>query len=215
MNRYLNQNEQELIKLIKFFSKRAEQLVQEGALSEEHQELSTACQKLTDQIYRHAAAREQITQKREKLKTIIKDNASCPKCQQSSYLKFSGTTRTEKGWKANKYKCRRCNIEFVWSKPNNPWDMVIFLEQYVQEMEANTQNEALPAEVRQQSEQVIEQLQVSLAQLKPVLEGSDQEMADLEKTELEMSKMVHQFKSYLLIEKIKLNTWQDPTPGKK
>ena len=215
MNRYLNQNEQELIKLIKFFSKRAAQLIQDGALSEEHQELSTACQRLTDQVYRHAAAREQITQKREKLKAIIKDNAICPKCQLSSHLKLLGATHTEQGWKSNKYKCRRCNIEFVWTKPNNPWDMVTFLENYILEMEANTHNEALPHEIRQQSAQVIEQLQVSLDQLKPVLAGSDQELADLETTELEMSKMVHQFKNYLLIEKIKLDTWQDPRPGKK
>jgi len=210
MNSYLNQNEQELLKLIKFFSKRAEQLILNGTLSEEHQELRAACQKLTDQVYRHAAAREQITQKREKLKTIIKDNAICPKCQLNAHLKLLGATRTEKGWKSNKYKCRRCNIEFVWGKPNNPWDMVIFLEQYILEMEANTQNEALPIEVRQQSARVIEQLHVSLAQLKPVLAGSDQELADLETTEVEMSKMIHQFKNYLLIEKIKLNTWQDP-----
>jgi len=215
MNPYLNQNEQELIKLIKFFSKRAEQLIQEGTLSAEHLELSSACQKLSDQLYQHAAAREQINQKRDKLKTIIKDNAICPKCQQISHLKLLGATRTEKGWKSNQYKCRRCNIEFVWGKPNNPWDMVIFLEQYMLEMEANTQNKALPAEVRQQSGQVIEQLQVSLAQLKPVLAGSDQELADLETAELEMSKMIHEFKNYLLIEKIKLNTWQDPREEKK
>jgi len=182
----------------------------DGSLSEEHQELRTACQKLTDQVYRHATVREQITQKRDKLKTIIKDNATCPKCESSSHLKLLGSTRSEQGWKSNKYKCRRCNIEFVWGKPNNPWDMVIFLEKYILEMEANTQNETLPADVRQQSAPVIAQLQVSLSQLKPVLAGSDQELADLETTEIEMSKMIHQFKNYLLIEKIKLNTWHDP-----
>jgi hypothetical protein len=42
------------------------------------------------------------------------------------------------------------------------------------------------------------------------LAASDQEMADLQTTEVEMSKMIHQFTNYLLIEKIKLNTWQDP-----
>jgi hypothetical protein len=210
MNQNLNQNERELIKLIKFFSKRAEQLILDGTLSEEHRQLGEACQKLTNQIYRHADVREQVTQKREKLKNIIKDNASCPKCHGNTHLKLIGTAKTEKGWKSNKYKCRRCNLEFVWGKPNNPWDMVIFLEQYLLEMAANTANETLPEEVRQQSAQVIDQLQVSLEQLKPVLAGSDQELADLEATETEMSKMVHQFKNHLLIEKIKLNTWQDP-----
>jgi hypothetical protein len=211
MNQYLKPNERELIKLVKFFSKRAEQLIQDGKLSEEHQQLGLACEKLTEQVYNHARMREQITQKREKLKNIIRDNASCPKCNQSSHLKATGSARHEKGWKANKYKCRRCNIEFVWNKPNNPWDMVLFLEQYSREMENNVQNDSLPEEVRQQSAQVIQSLAVSLNQLKPVLANSDQELKDLETTELEMSKMVHQFKNYLLIEKIKLNTWQEPS----
>jgi hypothetical protein len=211
MQQSLKSNERELIKLIKFFRKRADQLIQEGQLSEEHQQLGIACEKLTSQIFNHASIREQVTAKRDKLRQLIKDNAACPKCQQSNQLKLVGSARHEKGWKSNKYKCRRCNIEFVWGKPNNPWDMVTFLEQYIGEMEENVQNENLPEEIRQQSALVIEQLQHSLAQLKPVLEGSDQEMADLETTEVEMSKMIHQFTNYLLIEKIKLNTWQDPS----
>jgi hypothetical protein len=211
MHQSLKPNERELIKLIKFFRKRAEQLIQEGQLSEEHQQLGQACDKLTDQIFNHARLREQVTDKRQKLSQLIKDNASCPKCHQNNQLKLVGTARHEKGWKSNKYKCRRCNIEFVWGKPNNPWDMVTFLEQYIVEMEANVQNESLPEEIRQQSALVIGQLQQSLGQLKPVLAGSDQEMADLETTEVEMSKMIHQFTNYLQIEKIKLNTWQDPT----
>jgi hypothetical protein len=214
MHQSLKSNERELIKLIKFFSKRADQLIEEGQLSEEHQQLGVACEKLTSQILNHASLRDQVTAKREKLRQLIKDNASCPKCQQSNQLKLIGSGRHEKGWKSNKYKCRRCNIEFLWSKPNNPWDMVIFLEQYIDEMQENVANESLPEQIRQQSAQVIEQLQQSLAQLRPVLEGSDQEMADLETTEVEMSKMIHQFTNYLQIEKIKLNTWQDPTDKK-
>jgi hypothetical protein len=214
MQQSLKANERELIKLIKFFRKRAEQLIQEGQLSEEHQQLGLACDKLTDQIFHHARLREQVTEKRHRLGQLIKDNATCPKCNQSNQLKLVGSARHEKGWKSNKYKCRRCNIEFVWGKPNNPWDMVIFLEQYIGELEANVGNENLAQEIRQQSAVVIEQLQNSLAQLKPVLAGSDQEMADLETTEEEMSKMIHQFTNYLLIEKIKLNTWQAPSAKK-
>lgn len=214
MQQSLKPNERELIKLIKFFRKRAQQLIQEGQLSEEHQQLGVACDKLTDQILNHARIREQVTGKREKLRQLIKDNAVCPKCQQNNQLKRIGIARHEKGWQSNKYKCRRCNIEFVWGKPNNPWDMVTFLEQYIGELEGNVQNESLPEEIRQQSAVVIEQLHTSLGQLKPVLAESDQEMADLETTEVEMSKMIHQFTNYLQIEKIKLNTWEDPT-GKK
>jgi hypothetical protein len=211
MYQSLKPNERELIKLINFFRKRADQLIQQGQLSEEHQQLGVACDKLTNQVLNHARLRQQVTEKRDKLRLLIKDNASCPKCHQSNQLKLVGTAPHEKGWKSNKYKCRRCNIGFVWGKPNNPWDMVIFLEQYIGEMEGNVQNEYLGEEIRQQSALIINQLQQSLAQLKPVLSASDQEMADLQTTEVEMSKMIHQFTNYLLIEKIKLNTWQDPT----
>ena len=214
MNQQLKQNERELIKLIKFFQKRAEVLIQTGALSEEHEQLGVACEKLTTQIYTHAQVREQITQKREKLKTIIRDNAQCPKCQQQSHLKLIGSTKNEQGWKNNKYKCRRCNLEFTWNKPNNPWDMVLFLEQYLLEISQNAQNESLSPEVREQSAQVQAQLLQSLAQLKPILASSDQEYADLEASEVEMSKMIHEFRNYLLIEKIKLDTWQNPAEKK-
>ena len=213
MNQNLKPNERELIKLIKFFQKRADLLIQEGHLSEEHQQLGLACEKLTNQIYTHAQARASITEKREKLKTIIRDNAHCPKCHQSSHLKLTGTTKNPQGWKSNKYKCRRCNLGFSWTKPNNPWDMVLFLENYMQELTLTLQNENTLPEVSQQTTQVLAQLQQSLAQLKPVLDNSDQEFADLETAEVEMSKMIHEFRNYLLIEKIKLNTWQN-TPEK-
>ena len=210
----LKPTERELIKLIRFFRKKADLLIQAGELSEEHRQLGVACQKLTDQVYAHAQVRESITQKREKLKHIIHDNALCPRCHQGSHLKLTGTTKHEKGWKSNKYRCRKCNLEFVWSKPNNPWDMVVFLEQYRQEMAQNVHDENLPAEVREQSNQVLAQLQQSLSQLKPILTQADQEYSDLETAELEMSRMVHEFRNYLLIEKIKLDTWQNPDEKK-
>jgi hypothetical protein len=210
----LKPTERELIKLIRFFRKKADLLIQAGELSEEHRRLGEACQKLTDQVYTHAQARESISLKREKLKRIINDNALCPKCHQGANLKLTGTTQNEKGWKTNKYRCRKCNLTFAWNKPNNPWDMVLFLEAYMQEITQKCQDENLPAEVRAQSEQVLGQLNQSLAQLKPILTQSDQEFADLETAEVEMSRMVHEFRNYLLIEKIKLDTWEHPTGNK-
>lgn len=210
MNQKLKPTERELIKLIKFFQKRADSLIQEGQLSTEHEQLGVACEKLTAQIYAHAQVREKITEKREKLKSIINDNAQCPKCAQKTHLKLTGTAKHEKGWKGNKYKCRRCNVEFAWNKPNNPWDMVLFLDTYMQDLNLTLADGNAEPAVREQATQVLAQLQQSLDQLKPVLETSGQEYADLETAEVEMSKMVHEFRNYLLIEKIKLNAWQNP-----
>lgn len=204
----LKPNEREVIKLTNHFGKRAEKLIKAGKLSAEHQQVSESCEKLAAQIYAHAAAREQILQKREKLLKIVQDNAACPKCNKPSHLKLVGTAKHEKGWKSNKYKCRRCNLAFTWNRPNNPWDMLRFMENYVEELSVNAHNEALPADVRQQAADVIGQLQQNIAQLQPVLAQSDQEYADMNQRDEEMTRTLHDIKSHLLIEKIKMDAWQ-------
>lgn len=205
----LKANERELIKLINFFSKRAQRLMEEGELSPEHEQLTSACQNLETQLLTHAVNRAAILDKRERLNRIIEDNAQCPKCQKADMLKKQGTTTSEQGWRLNTYRCRRCNTTFAWNKPNNPWDMVEFLEIYIQELEQAMLPQQDEAFIKH-SEDAIIQLNDSLSRLRPVLETSDEEVTALEQKEREMDKMIHQFKNYLLIEKIKLDTYQGP-----
>ena len=210
MLQHLKPNERELIKLIKFFRKRAEKLISDGELTPEYEQFIGGCQKIEEQVLAHAANREAILLKQEKLRTMIDDNANCPNCQKNSHLKLVGKATHEKGWKSNKYKCRRCNIEFVWNKPNNPWDMVTFLELYIGELENMLSLEGTPDEVKSQSEVVLVQVQQSMNRLKPVLEEADEEYEVLKQKDLEMDRMLHEFKNYLLIEKIRLDTWTPP-----
>ena len=200
--------EREVIKLINHFSKRAEKLIKEGKLSPEHQQVSESCQRLVTQIYEHAEAREAVLLKREKLKKIVQDNASCPKCNKTSHLKLVGVAIHEKGWKSNKYKCRRCNIQFTWNRPNNPWDMLLFMQNYQEELQTNASNEQLPDDIRQHSRMVLEQLNQNINQLQPVLQQSDQEISEINQRDHEMAKMLTGIKSHLLIEKIKMDTLQ-------
>ncbi|WP_439883328.1 hypothetical protein ACSX1A_09165 [Pontibacter sp. MBLB2868] len=205
----LKANEKELIKLIRFFSKRAALLMESGELSQEHEQLTKACQNLEDQLYSHAQNRTIILDKRERLEKVIEDNAQCPKCQKADMLKKNGITTNEHGWKCNTYRCRRCNTTFTWNRPNNPWHMVEFLEMYIQELEQSLlqeQNE----EIRQHTEAAIPQLQESLYRLNPVLQTSNEEVEALAEKEREMDRLIHQFKNYLLIEKIKLDTYEEP-----
>ncbi|WP_114779121.1 hypothetical protein [Botryobacter ruber] len=205
----LKANERELVKLIRFFSKRAQKLMDQGALSPEHTQLTTACQNLETQLISHATNRSAILDKRERLQQIIEDNAQCPKCGKADMLKRTGSTRNERGWNCNTYKCRRCNITFTWNRPNNPWDMVHFLEAYIAELEQSVlteQNEELKAH----TEAAIVQLNDSLARLRPVLGTSDEELTALNQKEKEMDRLIHQFKTYLQIEKIKLDAYQEP-----
>src|SRR3954462_11174081 len=103
-------NERELIRLVGSFRRRADNLITEGRLSEEHAQVITACDKLTDTLDIHAANRAEILQQRDFLKEMIKDNALCPRCGKNTHLKHISIEKNEKGWKCNKYRCRRCNI---------------------------------------------------------------------------------------------------------
>jgi hypothetical protein len=206
----LNDNERKLLKLINFFRKRAEKLIEEGTLSEQDQQVTTACQNLADSLLVHADNRAAILEKRAQLGAIVKDNAACPKCESNSHLKFVTVDTNEKGWKSNRYKCRRCNIAFTWNRPNNPWDLVPFLKDVVLEMEATALNETIPQQTREHAAYNRDMMLENLARLEPVLQESDLELASLEERDREMGKLIHQFTNYLMIEKIKMDAWVEP-----
>lgn len=208
MNKALKANERELIKLIRFFSKRAEQLTASEELSEDQRQLTQACQNLEKQLLQHAENRVAIMDKRARLEKLIEDNAQCPKCHKADMLKQQAVTTNEHGWKLNTYRCRRCNTSFTWNRPNNPWHMMEFMELYIKELEESLEAGLEPS-IRQQTEAAIPQLQDSLYRLRPVLQDSDEEVQALTEKEREMDKLIHQFKNYLLIEKIKLDTYQE------
>ncbi|WP_242928775.1 hypothetical protein [Pontibacter vulgaris] len=203
------ENERELLKLIRFFSKRAERLMEEGEMSNEITQLTSACENLEKQLHIHAENRTAILDKRARLEQIIEDNAQCPKCQKADMLKRTGVTTNERGWKCNTYKCRRCNISFTWNRPNNPWHMKEFMQVYIAELELSLQTEQ-NEDIQAHTRQAIAQLHESLERLSPVLETSDEEVTALNEKEKEMDRLIHQFKNYLLIEKIKLDTYQEP-----
>ena len=207
-NTALKANERELIKLIRFFRKRGEELAASGELNEQQEQLATACQNLEAQLHKHAENRAAILAKRERLEKIIEDKAQCPKCRKADMLKKNGIANNEHGWKSNTYRCRRCNTTFTWNRPNNPWDMVAFLERYIQELEQSLQT-TQPDGMQEHIESAIPQLQDSLFRLRPVLQTSDEEVEALTSKEREMDRLIHQFKNYLLIEKIKLDTFPE------
>ncbi|HEX8546051.1 MAG TPA: hypothetical protein VF691_03755 [Cytophagaceae bacterium] len=204
--RNFNENERELVKLVHYFRKRAEKLIEMGKLSPDHRQVGEACEKLISKLEIHATQRAEITNRREQLKTIIKDNAKCPKCQKNSHLKFIGLDTHEKGWKSNKYKCRRCNIQFTWNRPNNPWDMITYIEGLKEDFVNAMPDEAADNEKWKESQFALQQLEENLQKLRPVIEGADQEYADLQSQEEEMARTMKEFKRYLLMEKVKLDT---------
>jgi hypothetical protein len=88
--------------------------------------------------------------------------------------------------------------------PNNPWHMIEYIEDMLEKMHVK-----LAAEDASQGDEVIEGLRANLDKLKPVIEAHDKEYADLQNRETEMERLLHDFKNSLLIEKIKMDTWEN------
>ncbi len=204
MDPNLRQEERELIKLVNYFKKRGEIMIIENKLGDEYRQMLETCDKLVEQLQLHATNRDMVIRERDQLSSMVKDNAQCPGCKSAAQLKVIGTEKNEKGWKSNKYKCRKCNITFVWNTPNNPWDMIPYVEQFIIDMETKIESGGGDEASIAQTAEALVQMKQNLEKLKPVVEASDRDWADLIEREKQMSDMVHKFKKHLMIEKIRL-----------
>ena len=208
MNKHFKPNERELIKVATFFKKLTRKLIAEGRAGEENQKVEEAVDRFIEHLNAHANSRAFILEQRGYLKKLVKDNPQCPECQSRDMLKLIGTEKNEKGWKSNRYKCRKCNIAFTWNLPNNPWDMIQYIQEVLHALRAKKENEQSSEAEKQEALATISSMQANLDKLKPVIDAHDQEYNDLQKREEEMDKLIHEFKNSLLIEKIKMDTWQ-------
>lgn len=209
MNRNFKSNERELVKVATFFKRQSRKLISEGKLGEEHAKVEESVDRFVEQMERHADARAFILDQREQLSKLVKDNAECPTCHKKDMLKLVGTEKNEKGWKSNRYKCRRCNIEFTWNRPNNPWDMISFIEEILSMLKAKLADSATNEAEKEQIAQGLASAEANLEKLKPVIDAHNQEYEALQKREEEMERLIHEFKNSLLIEKIKMDTWEN------
>lgn len=209
MNKHFNQQERDLVKLSTYFKKQSKKLIDEGKLGEEHRSVEEAVDRFLEHLENHANTRAFVLEQREYLNKLVKDNAQCPSCHTSDKLKLVGFERNEKGWKSNRYKCRKCNIEFTWNMPNNPWHMIEYIEDVLQKLQSKAVEESTSSYDREQAVSVIESMQGNLDKLRPVIEAHNKDYNDLQAREIEMEKLIHEFKNSLLIEKIKMDTWEN------
>mgnify|MGYP003578122302 CR=1 FL=1 len=56
-------------------------------------------------------------------------------------------------------------------------------------------------------------MQANLDKLKPVIDAHDKDFQELQTRDAEMDRLVHEFKNSLLIEKIKMDTWDNKVKG--
>jgi hypothetical protein len=215
MNKHFKTNERELVKVATFFKRQSKKLILEGKLGEEHRKVEEAVDRFVQHMEQHANARAFILEQRDYLVKLVKDNAVCPTCHTNDMLKKVSVEKNEKGWKSNRYKCRKCNIEFTWNMPNNPWDMVQYIEEVLHTLKAKYEDPAADPAAREALVPTIENMERSLEKLKPVIDAHDKEFDALQTREQEMEKLIHEFKNSLLIEKIKMDTWENKQPGKQ
>jgi hypothetical protein len=211
MNKYYKSNERELVKIASFFKRQSKKLIETGKLGEEHKNVEQAVDQFIQQMDQHANTRAFILEQREYLNKLVKDNPVCPKCNTSDKLKLVGTAKNEKGWKSNKYKCRKCNIEFVWNRPNNPWDMIQFIEEVLVTLRSKHDVAEATDDDKRELSVMIDSMTANLNKLKPVIDAHDKEYHDLLTRDEEMARLIHEFKNSLLIEKIKMDTWENRT----
>ena len=212
MNKNFKDNERELVKVATFFKRQSKKLIDEGKLGEEHKKVEEAVDKFVEHMEKHADARAFVLEQRESLQKLVKDDAACPNCQKKDMLKFVGIDESEKGWKSNRYRCRRCNIEFTWNRPNNPWDMIKYIEEVLAMLKAKSESALTSDDEKQHIATAMTSMQGNLEKLKPVIESHNAEYQAMQKREEEMEKIIHEFKNSLLIEKIKMDTWENRNP---
>ena len=209
MNKNFKPIERELIKIATFFKKQSKKLIAEGKLGDENKKVAEAVDHFIEHMNNHANARALILEQRDYLKKLVKDNAQCPQCHSSNMLKLAGSEKNEKGWRSNRYKCRKCNIYFTWNMPNNPWDMIGYIHDVLLTLRTKKENDAIPDDEKQETLSTISQMQANLDKLKPVIDAHDLEYNELQTREADMDKLIHEFKNSLLIEKIKMDTWEN------
>lgn len=214
MNKHFKPNERELVKVATFFKKQSRKLIEEGKLGEEHKKVEEAVDKFVQQMELHADTRAFILDQREQLKKLVKDNAECPQCHSRDMLKFTGVEKNEKDWKSNRYKCRRCNIEFTWTRPNNPWDMVAYINEVLTMLRAKLEDQSLDTAEKEQIAATVTSMEANLEKLNPVIDAHNKEYSELQTRENEMERLIHEFKNSLLIEKIKMDSWENKQSGK-
>jgi hypothetical protein len=208
MNKHFKPNERELVKIATFFKKQSKKLIAGGKLGEEHKKVEEAVDRFIEHMETHANTRAFILEQREYLKKLVKDNPQCPTCHSNDMLKLVGSEKNEKGWKSNRYKCRKCNITFTWNMPNNPWDMIQYIEEVLVTLQLKFKDGTADQDPSESSA-MIGNMQANLERLKPVIAAHDRDYSDLQTRETEMEKLIHEFKNSLLIEKIKMDTWEN------
>jgi hypothetical protein len=86
--------------------------------------------------------------------------------------------------------------------------MILYFEEVLAQLQARNEATENAAE-KEQFTAAIGSIQDNLGKLRPVIDAHEQEYRDLQSRDSEMEQLIHEFKNSLLIEKIKMDTWEN------
>lgn len=215
MNKHFKSNERELVKVASFFKRQSRKLIDAGKLGEEHSKIGEAVDRFIEQMEAHANSRADILAQRESLRKLVKDNAVCPRCHTGDKLRHVRTDKNEKGWLSNRYRCRKCNVEFTWNRPNNPWDMIKYIQEVIDLLVTKLADPAVSEAEKEQIRPGLENMRDNLDKLKPVIDAHDAEYDAIQARDSEMEQHIHEFKNALMIERIKMDSWENRSGSAK
>lgn len=87
--------------------------------------------------------------------------------------------------------------------------MLEYIQAVLDMMRLRQNDPNIADEEKEQIAGAIESMEGNVARLKPVIDAHNIEYDALQKREEEMEKLVHEFKNTLMIEKIKMDTWEN------
>jgi hypothetical protein len=87
--------------------------------------------------------------------------------------------------------------------------MIEHIEEVLQQLRSKLSEESTQAHDKEQATAVIENMQANLDKLRPVIDAHNKDYGDLQAREDEMERLIHEFRNSLLIEKIKMDTWEN------
>ncbi len=87
--------------------------------------------------------------------------------------------------------------------------MIEYIQEVLGQMERNAEDASASEGDKAQNLEMIVSMQANLEKLKPVIDAHDKDYHDLQHRELEMERLLHEFKNSLMIEKIKMDTWEN------
>ena len=87
--------------------------------------------------------------------------------------------------------------------------MLEYIEEMLAQMRAKLEAGSVAETDTDQTRQAIDVMQQNLDKLKPIVDAHDKDYYELQSREQEMERFLHEFKNSLMIEKIKMDTWEN------